>query len=90
MLFEKYGYHIHFIGQLIRHLACMVDFEVTICLIYQSEIEFLEQIGNVCLIIKEICDFSGEKWPIFLRYLFADLFFYNSAWQNDHNIKAGI
>ena len=67
MIFEKYGYHINFIGAIVRNIICGYHFDDT---------EVIQnKIADALMLIYEIADLQGEKWPIFLRFIYSDMFF---------------
>lgn len=57
----------NFIGAIIRNIICGYAFD-------DKEIIQLK-IAEALLIIYETADLTGEKWPIFLRYIYSDIFF---------------
>ncbi|CAD8194804.1 unnamed protein product [Paramecium pentaurelia] len=82
MIFEKYGYHINFIGAIVRNIICGYHFDET---------EIIQnKIADALLLIYEIADLQGEKWPIFLRFIYSDIFFMTKDFKDDHNIQAGL
>ncbi|CAD8120153.1 unnamed protein product [Paramecium sonneborni] len=82
MIFEKYGYHINFIGAIVRNIVCGYHFDDT-------EVIY-NKIADILLLIYEIAELQGEKWPMFLKFIFSDIFFMTKDFKDDRNILAGL